>query len=77
MPSEDMAFVGDLKKAIIATFKRFKTFDSSELQLFKLVGSSRTLLDPTHTLSEAGIVSSTKLEVAIEGQGACECLLTH
>jgi hypothetical protein len=69
-PSDETACVGDLKTAIIAEFKRLEGLKADVLQLFKLDGSSRTLLNPVQTLSEAGITSGTKLEVAIEGQSA-------
>lgn len=57
-------YVGQLKKAIIAEFK----LDAApqQLQLFKLGGDgSRTLLDPTHTLTDADIVTQTKLVVEL------------
>lgn len=58
--------VFQLKDAIISKFKLFKDFDPSELQLFKLDGSAaRTLLDPTHTLSEAGITARNTLVVEL------------
>jgi hypothetical protein len=66
--------VGHLKDAIIAKFKkRFMGTDPDELQLYKLGddGGSRTSLDPTQTLSEAGIRTCTKLVVVVAGQGTC------
>lgn len=58
--------VGDLKVAVMAWFnKRFQGLDPSEVQLYKLDGTSRIMLEPTHTLCEAGIVASTKIAVEV------------
>lgn len=73
---EDCERVGDLKEAIIAEFKRFKDFDSSELQLLKLVGGSRTLLVPAQTLDDAGVQEGTALEVEVLGAYLIRCLLS-
>jgi hypothetical protein len=59
-------YVGHIKRAIIAEFK----LDAAphHLLLFKLgdTGSgSRTPLNPTQTLSDAGLVSGTKLVVEL------------
>jgi hypothetical protein len=62
------SYVGHIKDAIIAEFKRFKDLDPSDLLLFKLgdAGSgSRTPLIPAQTLSDAGIVSGTTLVVEL------------
>ena len=60
------AYVYHLKDTIILKFMhRFAGIKPDQLQLFKLEGSSRTLLDPTQTLAEAGIHSGTKLGVEI------------
>lgn len=56
--------VGHVKVAIIATFKkRFAGLDPDELQLVKLDGSCRTLLDPELTLSAADVHDGARLEV--------------
>jgi hypothetical protein len=62
-----LVLVGQLKDAVIAKFK----LDSApqQLQLFKLNGSSSSLLAPSQTLAEAGLLAGTKLAVAIVGQG--------
>jgi hypothetical protein len=59
-------YVGHIKDAIIAKFKRFRDLDPSDLLLFKLGDAgSRTPLNPTQTLSEAGIGAGTKLGVEL------------
>lgn len=73
MPSDEAAFVDDLADAIIAKFKLDAT--PQQVQLIKLDGVARILLDPMNTLGEAGVTAGTKLEVAIVGQGACRGLL--
>jgi hypothetical protein len=73
VPSDKAAFVGDLTDAIIAKFKLAAT--PQQLQLIKLDGVAPSLLDPLHTLSEAGVTPGTKLEAVIKGQGACSGLL--
>ena len=68
MSRDEIQCVGDLKVAIMAWFnKRFHGLDSSEVQLYKLdgVAGSRIMLEPTHTLSEAGVDASTKLAVEV------------
>lgn len=55
-----------IKDAILAKFTiLFKDLDPSALHLFKLDGSSRTLLDPSQTLSEAHVDSNARLVVEI------------
>jgi hypothetical protein len=57
---DPIAFISDLKKAVIIEFK----LDTAPqcLRLYKLDGSSScTMLDPAQTLGEAGIVAGTKL----------------
>jgi hypothetical protein len=58
-----------LKDAIIAKFR----LDAApqKLHLFKLDGSFRTLLNPVHTLTDAGVNMHSKLVVEIVGQSAC------
>lgn len=64
--------VGDLKEAIIKKFKRFKGLDPSELQLFKLDSSSRTLLEPMQMLSEASVHIGVDLAVELTAQPSAE-----
>ena len=54
-----------IKKAVVEAFKRFKDFDASELQLFKLDGGNRILLNSSQTLSEAGVQAGTTLVVEL------------
>ena len=68
--------VGHVKDAIIAKFKVLEGIQADQLQLYKLDGSSCTMLDPAQTLHGAGITNSAKLAVATMGQGACQGL-TH
>lgn len=56
--------MGQVIYAIIAKFK-LEGFDPDQLQLFKLEGSSRTLLSSTQTLCDAGIYSGTTLVVEL------------
>lgn len=62
---ESMEYVGDLVEAIISRFKKLEGFKTDELQLFKLDGTSRTLLDATQTLSDAGVGAGTTLSVEL------------
>ena len=66
-------YVGQVIKAIIVEFK----LDTApqQLQLFKLEGSSRTQLDPTQTLAEAGIHTGTRLGVELKAAVAGTSLL--
>jgi hypothetical protein len=75
---DDDEVVGDIIKAIIAEFKRFKDCDPTELQLYKLddkgIRGSSEALKPMQTLAEAGLLSATgggpiKLEVANAAEG--------
>ena len=62
--------VGHVKDAIIVKFKL--DAPPQQLQLFKIgKDGSRTLLDPTQTLTEAGIKAGDTLEVVISVTGAC------
>lgn len=63
MPYAATECIGDLKEALITKYKQFSGLDPSELQLFKLDGSSRILLEPTQMLSEASIHVGDKLAV--------------
>lgn len=64
-PYENVQYVGDLIKTVIAEFKRLEGFKADELQLFKIDGSSRTLLTALQTLSEAGVNAGTTLSVEL------------
>lgn len=66
-PCENVQYVGDLIKAAIAEFSRLNGFKAEELLLFKIDGSSRTLLDGRQTLSEAGVNAGTTLSVELLG----------
>ena len=58
--------VGHVKDAIIAKFKQLEDAKADQLVLYLLDGSSsRTPLDPSLTLAEAGIHDGTKLAVEI------------
>ena len=61
----DVLYVGQVIDAIIVKFKMDAA--PQQLQLSKLGddGSSRILLKPTQTLSEAGIIASTRLVVEL------------
>ena len=66
---EGMDFTGarvyNIKDAIIAKFKLNAT--PQQVLLFKLDGSgSRTPLDPTYTLADAGLVADTRLAVEVK-----------
>lgn len=67
LPAADICdpCVGDIKKAIIAEFSRFKGVDVEQIQLFKLDGTHRVQLEATHTLHEAGVSMGCKLEVEL------------
>ena len=68
-----MDFVGThvyhLIKAIMAEFNhRFSGIDPDQLELFMLVGSSRTPMDSMQTLSETGVHSGSTLVVEVKVQ---------
>jgi len=67
-------FVWEVIDAILAKFKQLEGIKPDQVRLFKLGDddSSRTLLDSTKTLGEAGIHSGTKLAVVIIGYGVCQ-----
>lgn len=66
VPSAEAERVGDLKKAIKTEFKNlFAGIDPNEMQLFKLDGSSRTLLNAVQTLIDADVNSGTALSVEL------------
>lgn len=71
--TSDCEFVGDVTGALIAMFKQLEGIKPDQVRLFKLGDdySSRTLLDSTKTLGEAGIRTGTKLAVVIIGYGVC------
>ncbi len=59
------SFVYQIKDASIAKFKQLEGMKADELQLFKIDGGIRTLLGPTQSLSEAGVVACTSLAMEL------------
>jgi hypothetical protein len=65
VPIEGTKYVGEVIDAAIAKFKLLEGIKADEVQLFKQDGGVRTLLDPTQTLGEAGIIAGTALVVDV------------
>lgn len=62
--------VSHVKKAIIAEFKQLDAsgynLTADGMDLYKLEGSSRTLLEPQQTLAEAGLITRGTVKLAVE-----------
>ena len=65
--AEGGQYVGQVTKAIVTEFNQLRDVKVDQVQLFKLDGSSssRTLLYPTQTLGDAGILAGTRLAVEL------------
>lgn len=63
----DGLYVGQVTDAIIAKYMQLEGIKADQVQLSKLGddGSSSIPLKPTQTLSEAGIIASTRLAVEL------------
>ena len=65
VPQEEDWRVGDIKKAVVADFSQLIGLKADQVQLFRVNGDARIPLDPTDTLSDAGIHAGTKLAVEL------------